>query len=93
MTNESANRVFRGGGWNNGAALCRAAYRYRGDPDYRGNALGFRCVREGASSQKRAFRGGRWRISVAERPAVGCRYDDPDSIYYDIGLRCMRREL
>lgn len=37
-------RVFRGGGWGNGASDCRVAYRNRNSPGYRGNFLGFRVV-------------------------------------------------
>ena len=53
-TNESAtnplghdkgsNRVIRGGGWGNGAAICRSAFRYRLDPSSRGDSLGFRLA-------------------------------------------------
>jgi formylglycine-generating enzyme required for sulfatase activity len=38
-------RVYRGGGWSDGAGLCRAAYRNGFTPDYRGIALGFRLAR------------------------------------------------
>lgn len=38
-----SGRVNRGGSWrSNGAATCRAAYRYGNDPDDRGDNLGFR---------------------------------------------------
>jgi formylglycine-generating enzyme required for sulfatase activity len=39
-----ATRVFRGGSWNGGAALCRAAFRNSGSPDLRNNRLGFRIA-------------------------------------------------
>jgi formylglycine-generating enzyme required for sulfatase activity len=38
-------RVFRGGGWLNGAVDCRSANRYPDAPGYRGNSLGFRLLR------------------------------------------------
>jgi formylglycine-generating enzyme required for sulfatase activity len=37
-------RVLRGGSWDNYAQYCRAAYRNRGSPGYRGYHLGFRLV-------------------------------------------------
>ena len=37
-------RVFRGGSWNGGAALCRSAFRNSGKPDLRNNRLGFRIA-------------------------------------------------
>jgi len=37
-------RVFRGGGWDNFAKLCRSALRNRYLPDYRHNSLGFRLA-------------------------------------------------
>ncbi len=40
-----ANRVVRGGSWNNHARNCRCAYRNRNAPDNRNNNLGFRCAR------------------------------------------------
>jgi len=39
-----SGRVFRGGGWNNGAVSCRSAYRYGVAPGSRGGNLGFRLV-------------------------------------------------
>lgn len=36
--------VLRGGHWSNSTSYLRVAYRLNYDPDYRGNALGFRCV-------------------------------------------------
>jgi formylglycine-generating enzyme required for sulfatase activity len=38
-------RVFRGGGWDNLAALCRSANRIRIAPGYRHVDLGFRLLR------------------------------------------------
>ena len=40
----SANRVIRGGSWNNNARNVRAAYRNHNDPSNRNNNLGFRFV-------------------------------------------------
>ncbi|MCP4389822.1 MAG: SUMF1/EgtB/PvdO family nonheme iron enzyme [Gammaproteobacteria bacterium] len=40
-----ADRVIRGGSWNNNARNCRCAYRNRNQPDNRNNNLGFRCAR------------------------------------------------
>lgn len=37
-----SNRVYRGGGWDNGARSCRVSYRYYNSPDYRCSSLGFR---------------------------------------------------
>jgi formylglycine-generating enzyme required for sulfatase activity len=39
-------RVFRGGGWYNGASSCRAAYRIRDSPGLRYGSLGFRLLRQ-----------------------------------------------
>jgi len=39
-------RVIRGGSWNGGALLTRAAYLYSSSPDYRGNGIGFRVVKD-----------------------------------------------
>ncbi|MGO9917782.1 MAG: formylglycine-generating enzyme family protein, partial [Isosphaeraceae bacterium] len=41
---EGSNRVFRGGGWDNDAALCRSAYRNSYDPTLRTTLNGFRLV-------------------------------------------------
>jgi len=41
-TGQGANRVNRGGSWNNNAANCRAAYRNHNEPGNRNNNLGFR---------------------------------------------------
>ena len=38
------SRVYRGGAWFHSADLCRAAYRYKMEPAYRGSLLGFRIV-------------------------------------------------
>jgi formylglycine-generating enzyme required for sulfatase activity len=35
-------RVLRGGGWYNSAHICRVAYRYHDNPNYRVNNYGFR---------------------------------------------------
>ena len=39
---QGANRVNRGGSWNNNAANCRAANRNSNEPGNRNNNLGFR---------------------------------------------------
>jgi formylglycine-generating enzyme required for sulfatase activity len=39
-------RVLRGGGWDGNPGDLRAANRLRGEPDVRGDSIGFRCVRE-----------------------------------------------
>ena len=41
----AANRVIRGGSWNNDARNVRAAYRNHNDPTNRNDNLGFRCAR------------------------------------------------
>jgi len=41
---EGSFRVFRGGGWRFGAAICRSALRSGDDPSGRGDALGFRVA-------------------------------------------------
>ena len=40
-----ANRVIRGGSWNNTASYARVAVRYDNAPTDRGSYLGFRFVR------------------------------------------------
>lgn len=42
---EAAARVVRGGSWIYNARFVRAAFRGQGEPDYRNNLLGFRCLR------------------------------------------------
>jgi formylglycine-generating enzyme required for sulfatase activity len=42
--NRGANRVYRGGSWDNAARDCRAAYRYSLAPDDRDYILGFRLA-------------------------------------------------
>lgn len=41
----AANRVIRGGSWNDDARNVRAAYRNHDDPADRNDNLGFRCAR------------------------------------------------
>jgi formylglycine-generating enzyme required for sulfatase activity len=41
---EAADRVFRGGGWDRDALLCRSVRRFRISPDFRFNSLGFRLA-------------------------------------------------
>ncbi len=41
---EGSSRVFRGGGWGNDAANCRAASRSTNDPTFRANSGGFRLA-------------------------------------------------
>ena len=43
--NRGAERVVRGGSWNNNARNVRAAYRNRNQADDRNDNLGFRCAR------------------------------------------------
>jgi formylglycine-generating enzyme required for sulfatase activity len=40
-----AGRVLRGGGWGDYPVYCRAAYRGRRTPTYRGGYIGFRLAR------------------------------------------------
>lgn len=42
---ELARRVVRGGSWYVGDNLCRSAFRYRYDADYKGNNIGCRLAR------------------------------------------------
>ncbi|GHT71942.1 hypothetical protein AGMMS50239_41260 [Bacteroidia bacterium] len=39
-----SRRVLRGGFWDDGAQLCRSAYRRRDSPDYASSNIGFRVV-------------------------------------------------
>ena len=41
---ENANRVYRGGSWNDAPRDCRSAYRYYDPPDYWSDLIGFRVV-------------------------------------------------
>jgi len=43
-------RVYRGGGWNFGAKLCRSADRLKFTPDYKSRVLGFRLLRQSGLS-------------------------------------------
>jgi formylglycine-generating enzyme required for sulfatase activity len=45
VTAEGSLRVYRGGGWNGGAAYCRSADRGADSPSTRGDSLGFRVAR------------------------------------------------
>ena len=45
MPKSAANRVIRGGSWNNNARNVRSACRNRNEPSNRNNNLGFRCAR------------------------------------------------
>ncbi len=47
----TAERVVRGGSWNDGARYVRGAYRISLAPDYGHDDLGFRCARVQASGQ------------------------------------------
>ena len=62
MPESAANRVIRGGSWNNNAQNARSAYRNRNEPDNRNNNLGFRCarvrVRIGRSAPDQAYHRG-----------------------------------
>jgi formylglycine-generating enzyme required for sulfatase activity len=43
---EDAERVMRGGAWTENAERCRSATRHHAKPDFRSDAVGFRCVIE-----------------------------------------------
>ncbi len=70
----AAERVIRGGSWDDGALSVRAAFRIGFDPAARGGDLGFRCARvqseSGASYGERISEGGEERAEGAERPAA-----------------------
>ena len=58
----AANRVIRGGSWNDNARNVRAAYRNHNDPTNRNDNIGFRCARAhewigGSASEQVCFRG------------------------------------
>ncbi|MDR3638328.1 MAG: SUMF1/EgtB/PvdO family nonheme iron enzyme [Isosphaeraceae bacterium] len=44
LVEASAQRVIRGGSWNNDAQNVRAAYRNHNEPTNRNHNLGFRCA-------------------------------------------------
>ena len=44
FSGESKLKVLRGGSWIGDPRNCRSAYRFRGDPDFRLNYIGFRVV-------------------------------------------------
>lgn len=56
-TQGGSNRVDRGGGWINDAALCRAAYRFTLDPTNRTYNLGFRIALSPSSQGQEAASG------------------------------------
>ena len=77
----SALRVFRGGSWLFGARYVRAAFRYRYEPSYRLNYLGFRCAEfrsPGPASRVERV------ASQSERGAEPRGDDEPAS-----GARCL----
>jgi formylglycine-generating enzyme required for sulfatase activity len=43
-SNGGSYRVYRGGGWDSGAAYCRTAYRHANDPTIRTIRDGFRLA-------------------------------------------------
>ena len=58
----AANRVIRGGSWNDNARNGRAAFRNFNDPTNRNDNLGFRCARAHewigvSASEQVCFRG------------------------------------
>ena len=44
FSDESKDRLLRGGSWDDGAKYCRSAYRYLNTPAFRYGYLGFRVV-------------------------------------------------
>ncbi|MCG6943541.1 MAG: SUMF1/EgtB/PvdO family nonheme iron enzyme [Thiohalocapsa sp.] len=70
-----ADRVIRGGSWNDNAQNCRSAYRNTRQPDNRNNNLGFRCARAHDCARRRGPE-----QTVARRPprqAVGEQSGSP----------------
>ena len=58
----AANRVIRGGSWNENARNVRAAYRNHNDPTDRNDNIGFRCARAhervgGSAPEQACFHG------------------------------------
>lgn len=53
VSSQAANRVLRGGGWNNNAENCRSANRNNNSPGYRYAGFGFRLVRLPAHRARR----------------------------------------
>jgi formylglycine-generating enzyme required for sulfatase activity len=45
VANEEKGRVLRGGSWADGADKARSAFRHSKPLEFRGDAIGFRCVR------------------------------------------------
>ena len=45
VSSSGTQRVYRGGGWSDGAWRCRSACRIGAAADYRDPSLGFRCVK------------------------------------------------
>jgi formylglycine-generating enzyme required for sulfatase activity len=52
-----ADRVIRGGSWDDGARYCRCAVRGRGGPGFRSHDLGFRCARAQVGEQEQGQAG------------------------------------
>ena len=44
VSSSGTQRIYRGGGWRDGAWRCRSAIRIGAVPDYRDSSLGFRCI-------------------------------------------------
>jgi eukaryotic-like serine/threonine-protein kinase len=82
-----SSRVFRGGGWDLGAADCRVAYRGTLDPARRTNGSGFRLalsspsgqVPEAGEASARRKRGGSPRPEMPE-PVVGVQGATPPAL-------------
>jgi formylglycine-generating enzyme required for sulfatase activity len=48
---KDAERVLRGGSWNDEAGACTCAFRHHAAADYRSDTTGFRCVRAPAAKE------------------------------------------
>ncbi len=63
---DGSSRVYRGGGWNSEAKICRAAFRSKNSPSVRSRSLGFRVALISLPGSETSRTG---KADIAESPA------------------------